>query len=276
MQQQDSFHDDVVKVQRAGLAHLFFVQLVHVRDLFAEVVARGVRGKLFRGHQLVLGARDHADDRARVVGLGVEVQLLEHVRDHALFIVLIVDGEGGLVAQQVAVPPQDAQAGGVEGVRPDRGGGFFVVQRSGQALAQLARGLVGEGDRDDLPRLCRMHGAQPLSARAVFRLGVGQVFGQEQQVVIGRALGRIFAFQPLPKAQDVDDAVDEHGGLAAARPRQNEQGAFGREHSLALLFIQAGEALLDDRAPHGGVFEVKFSRFHGFPRFVWRYKNSIA
>ena len=82
-----------------------------------------------------------------------------------------------------------------------------------------------------------MHGAQPLSARAVFRLGGGQVFGQKEQVILGRALGRVFAFQPLAEAQDVDDAIDEHGGLAAACPRQDEQGAFGREHGLALLFI---------------------------------------
>ena len=174
------------------------------------------------------------------------------------------------------MPPQDAQAGGVEGVRPDRGGGFLVVQRGGQALAQLARGFVGEGDRDDLPGLGRVHGAQLLGARAVFRFGVGQIFGQEQQVFFGRACGRVLARQPLSEAQDIDDAVDEHRGLAAARARQDEQGAFGSEHGLALLVIQVRESLLNDRAPHGGVFQIEFGRFHWFPRFVMEIRNQYS
>ena len=73
LKQQHGFHDDVIKVERTRLAHLLFVQFIDVRHLFTEVVACGICGKLLWRHQLVLGAANHTDNRARVKGLRVEV-----------------------------------------------------------------------------------------------------------------------------------------------------------------------------------------------------------
>ena len=126
LQQQHGFHDNVVKVERASLAHLLFVPLVHVRNLFAEVIPCSVGGELLRGHQLVFRARDHADDRARIEGFRLKVQLLEHVCDHTLFVILVVDGKRRIEAQQIVIPPQDAQASGVERVRPNVAGRLLV------------------------------------------------------------------------------------------------------------------------------------------------------
>ena len=172
--------------------------------------------------------------------------------------------------------PQDAQAGGMERIGPDGGGGFFISQRGLQALAQLARGLVGERDRDDLPRLCRMHGAQPLRVFPIFRLGGGQVFSEEQQVLLGGACRRIGAVQPLAKAQDIDDAVDEHGGFAATRARKDKQRPLGGKYRLALLFVQGRKALLYNGAPYGRVLQVEFGRFHRFPRFMMEIQNQYS
>ena len=132
---------------------------------------------------------------------------------------------------------QNAQAGCVEGVRPDSGRGFLVTEGKFQTLAQLTRGLVGERDRNHLPRAGGIHRAQVLRAGAVLRFRIGQVFGQEQQIVLGRPVGRIGIVQSVTELENVDDAVDEHGRLAAARPRQDEQRTLGLIDSLALLVV---------------------------------------
>ena len=74
---------------------------------------------------------------------------------------------------------QNAQAGCVEGVRPDSGRGFLVTEGKFQTLAQLARGLVRERDRNHLPRAGGIHRAQVLRTGTVLWVRVGQVFGQE-------------------------------------------------------------------------------------------------
>ena len=86
---------------------------------------------------------------------------------------------------------QNAQAGGMEGVRPDSGRDFLVTEGKFQTLAQLTRGLIRERDRNHLPRASGIHRAQVLRAGAVLRLRVGQVFGQEQKIVLGCPVGRI-------------------------------------------------------------------------------------
>ena len=132
---------------------------------------------------------------------------------------------------------QNAQAGRVEGVRPDSGRGFLVTEGKFQTFAQLTRGLVGERDRNHLPWASGIHRAQVLRAGTVLWFRVGQVFGQKQQIVLGRPVGRKFTFQSVAELENVDDAVDEHGRLAAACTRQDEQRAFGLIDSLALLVV---------------------------------------
>ena len=132
---------------------------------------------------------------------------------------------------------QNAQAGRVERVRPDSGRGFLVTEGEFQTLAQLTRGLVRERDRNHLPRPSGIHRAQTLRAGTVLRLGIGQIFGQEQQIVLGGPVGRILVCPSVTELENVDDTVDERGRLAAARTRQNEQRTVGLVDSLALLVV---------------------------------------
>ena len=125
----------------------------------------------------------------------------------------------------------------MERIRPNVACRLFVGQCCQQTVAQFARRLVGERDGDDLPRARGIDRTQLFGAGAVFRLGSGLVFGEEEQVLLGRTLGSKFARQPLAKAQDVDDTVDEHSGLAAACARKDEQRAFGGEHRFALAVV---------------------------------------
>ena len=76
-----------------------------------------------------------------------------------------------------------------------------------------------------------------LRAGTVLRLRIGQVFGQEQQIVLGRPVGRIGIVQSIAELENVDDAVDEHGRLAAACTSQDKQRTLGLIDSLALLVV---------------------------------------
>ena len=275
LEQQHGFHDDVVEIERTRLFHFLFVLAVDIRDLFAEIVAGRIGSELLRRHELILRAADHAHHGARIERLGVEVQFFHHIRDDALFVVLIVDGERALEAQQVDMPAKNAQAGGMEGIRPDCARGLLITERKLESLAQLAGGLIGEGDGDHLPRLCRTHRAQVLGPRPVFRLRVIEVFCEKQQIVIrcpfrGKRVGKA-----LSEAQQIDDAVDEYGSFSAARARKDEQGAVCLENRFALPGVELFKALLDDRLSNGCVFHIKFGRFHICPRFVMKiYKIS--
>ena len=237
LQQQHGFHDNVVEIQRTGLFHGLFVIAVDVCDLFTEVVTGGIRAELTRGHQLVLRAGDHAHHGSRIEILGIEIELFHYVENDALLVVLIVDGERALKAEQINMLAQDAQAGCVEGVCPDSGRGFLVTKGKFQTLAQFTRSLIRERDRNHLPWASGIHRAQVLRAGAVLRFRIGQVFGQEQKIVLGRPVGRIGIVQSIAELENVDDAVDEHGRLAAACTRQNEQRTLGLIDSLALLVV---------------------------------------
>ena len=120
---------------------------------------------------LVLGVERldrHVDHVAQVVGLGEELAGLEHVagtgeghvteRDAALGIddrengvdVGVVEHEEALgVAHGRRVLLEDRHAEAVEGVDVAR---VVVAGQSVDALAHLVRGLVGEGDAEDVPR----------------------------------------------------------------------------------------------------------------------------
>ena len=64
---------------------------------------------------------------------------------------LVVDREVRAVAEPLGLAAQDSPAGGVEGEDPDRAGDR--PEHPLEALAHLLRGLVREGDREDLVRL---------------------------------------------------------------------------------------------------------------------------
>ena len=221
--------DDVVKVQGTGLPQAALVLHVNFGDLGQAVVPRLLAlGQILVG-QLhgVLGPGDipqHGPGRELLV---VQVQVLQAVLDDPDGVVGVVD-----------VPAQDAHAGGVEG------GGPHVLrlrpQHFGQAVLQLPGGLVGEGDGQNGPGGGGLQAAQALLPRLVLR-GRGDFSGgvvlQKGQVVGGHPLGHLLAVRPPAVLHQVGDAVDEHGGLAAPRPGQQEEGPLGGQHRLLLLRV---------------------------------------
>ena len=70
----------------------------------------------------------------------------------------------------------------------------------------------------------------------------------------------------LAIADQVGNAVDQHGGFAAARAGQHQQGALGREHGLLLAAVHAGEVPLHHLLAQAAQFV--FGNVHGFAAFL--------
>ena len=159
LQKRHGVVNDVVKVQGIGGMKLFGVGSVYLGDAaHFPVVFRGVSfGEVLRALVFVLGTADHSQDALWLEGFLVQVLLLHDVLDDPLGVIGIVNGEVLVKSDAVNVPPQDADAGGVEGGGPDVVG--LGAQPGGQAVLQLSRRLVGKCNSDDLPRTGHIHGA---------------------------------------------------------------------------------------------------------------------
>ena len=150
-QQVGRHHEQVVEVECVGSQQPALVQRVDVGDALAERV-RPVAGVLAEGlevDQLGLGLTDDALHRPRRQPLLIEAELGGDHLDEPARVGVVVDGEGGAVAQPVSVGAQDAQAGRVEGRDPHLLGGR--PDQFGHPRAHLARRLVGEGDGENAP-----------------------------------------------------------------------------------------------------------------------------
>ena len=118
-----------------------------------------------RQDQLVL---QRADLRVELAGrepLRVEVEVAADPVGEAGRVGLVVDREARPVAEQRRLAAQDPRARGVEGRHP-----HAVADRAdelGDPLAHLARGLVGERDREDLERRRRRARATRYASRCV-------------------------------------------------------------------------------------------------------------
>ena len=202
-------HDDVVEVERVGLAQPPLVLGVDLRQglvlvgaarLLRVLVGRDPAGVLLLVDELVLEVADPVAHGPRREALGVEVEVAHDERDEPLAVGGVVDGEAALHADLRRLAAQDAHARRVEGHDPHR-----LRPRPDEVLDPLAHlrgGLVGEGDREDLPRL--------------------------------RAAG----------GEQVGDAVREHPGLARARAGDDEQGAALVQDGLALGGVESRHELL--------------------------------
>ena len=157
----EDLEEQVVEVERVLLAHALLVAL---RDLDVDVLLHAARAEavptgLALAAAVLLGADPAADD-GRAELLGVVTQLLDDLLDEAVAVRRVVDREvPGVPVEDLDLAPQDPGAHRVERTDPGAaraaGGGSGLGRPARDealnALAHLARGLVGEGDRQDLP-----------------------------------------------------------------------------------------------------------------------------
>ena len=247
-QQFHRFQNDVVKVQRVRLVQPRLILGVDLRDLLHAVIARdgGRLVKLRRGLHLVLGPADDGEGQPRRECLFIHLKIAQHVLDDALGVCRVVDREAGRVAlQPVDVPPQNAAAGRVERHRPDVEG--LRPQHAFEPLLQLVGRLVCKRDRDDRPRrggMQRRERLGPLLHGLVARLEIGF---EKFDVLIRDIVRDLIRIRRLAERDEVRDAVDEHGRLAAARAGQQQQRPLRGHDRAALHLVQARKTPGDDR-----------------------------
>ena len=144
----------------------------------------------------------------------------------------------------------------MEGLGPD----VFCHRAAGrfQPFFQFACRLVGKSDGDDLPGPGYIHCAQVHDVFGHIGLGVRQIGRHRLQIDVGGPRRGTGVFVAPAVLQQVDDPVDEHSGLAAARASQQQQRALGAKHRLPLLVVEGGKILLDDGLAQRAVFHIKF------------------
>ena len=116
----------------------------------------------------------------------------------------------------------------------------LVAELRLKAALDLPRRLVGEGDGEDLIGLC---GIESERAERRVELLLWRVFlcrerfkrfGERAEDVLRRQEGGMVG---VAEAHEKRDALDEHGGLAAAGAGKHQKRPFGMEDGLALFVV---------------------------------------
>ena len=264
LQQRDGVVNDVVKVQGIGGAELLLISGVDLGDpgIFPIVCCLRLFAEHLRPLIAVLGGADSREDAADGEGLFVQILLLQNILDDPLGVIGIVDGEVLVKANAVNVPPQDADAGGVERGGPHIVGGGAKTGR--QPLLQFSRRLIGEGDGDDLPWPGGVHCTEPVDPANLVTVWPIRKLLQKREVLLRGPVRHLIAVAAPAIGQKVVDPLDEHGGLAAARPRQQQEGSLGGHGPLTLHGVQPGQIPGDHRFPGGHIplFKISHTVLH--------------
>ena len=261
LQQRDGVVNDVVKVQGIGGAELLLIGGVDLGNAGIFPIVCGLRlfAEYLRPLVAVLGGADGGEDAADGEGLFVQILLLQNILDDPLGVIGIVNGEILFKTDAVNVPPQDADAGGVEGGGPDVVGGRAKTGR--QPVLQLPGRLVGKGDGNDFPWTGDIHGAEPVDPTDLVGVRPLRKMLQKVQICLCGPVRHLVAVAAPAVSQQVIDPLDQHGGLAAAGAGQQQKRAFRGHGSLPLHGVQPGKVTGDDRFPGGNISLFKVS--HG-------------
>ena len=142
------------------------------------------------------------------------------------------------------------------------GGGPHIVgggSKAGrQPLLQFSCRLVGEGDGDDLPWPGGVHGTEPVDPADLVTVWPIREVLQKVQILLRGPVGDLVAVAASAIGQQVVDPLDQHSGLAAARPRQQQEGTLGGHGPLTLHGVQSGQIPGDHRFPgsHIPLFKI--------------------
>ena len=151
------------------------------------------------------------------------------------------------IAETVAVAAQDAGTDRMEGAGPDVQ--RFIAQKGPQTVFELVRGLVGEGDGQDLPGLCGVHREQVLYIEGQLLEFAVEIVLHELHVGFGDRAAELIGLVRLAVFDDVGDAVDEDRGLPRPGAGQDQERTFRRRDRLQLPVVHPGEFPFDDLTP---------------------------
>ena len=98
--------------------------------------------------------------------------------------------------------------------------------------------LFVKGHGEHLPRRRRLHRAELPHPAALVCGRLSGIILKESEIVLRRTGGDLAAVAPAAIGQKICDAVDEHGRLAAAGSREQQQRPLRRQDAAPLLRIQ--------------------------------------
>ena len=142
--------------QIAEIGGIERLQPLLIGDVELLALAVGEAGRfpgrhLLGGEPAVLPAvQDHGEDARRPAFI-VDLLGFQELLDQPDLVVDVENGEVALEAHQLGMPAQDFHADRVEGADP-RHALDDLPDHEADAVLHLARGLVGEGDREDFRR----------------------------------------------------------------------------------------------------------------------------
>ena len=145
-----------------------------------------------------------------------------------------------------------------------------LPQHGGEALLQLSGSLVGKGDGNNIPGICRLQGTQPVCTVQLLLGGLGGQVFQKIYILILDLSRDLPAVRSPAIAQDVGNSVDEHGGLAAPGTGQQQQGTFRGQYGFPLHIVQkrkTGSNIVSAGGQKSGIqFIIHRSTYHFFLR----------
>jgi hypothetical protein len=211
LQERDRLHDQIIEVERVRRPQPRLVDGIDLGDPPLVLVRRALRG-VVRAPQLVLEVRDLRGQPARGELLGVQVEVARDEPDEAAGVVRVVDGELAAHPEVLGLPAQDADAHRVERRHPH--GRRAAPDQRVDPLLHLRGGLVGEGDRHDLPGVHVALGEQPADAVGehprLARAGAGDDEQRRAGVHDGLDLARV---EPLQQCRSAGGAGLHGGGV---------------------------------------------------------------
>ena len=143
-------HEKIVKIQRIIFAQKALVFLIGHADLLLAETDTVVFLPEHKGSQkLVFGSGNTGEDLPLPQVFCVDAESLAGLLHQCLLIIGIIDRESRLIAQQINVAPQNADAHGMESGDPDSMG--ISSQDLIHPLPHLTGSLVGKGDRENIP-----------------------------------------------------------------------------------------------------------------------------
>jgi hypothetical protein len=197
LQRQRHLHQQVVEVQRLLPLQDALVRGVGLRDLARAVVAGGL-GEPLRVHQLVLRVADLGVHGGGLEVLVVQPGLGDRRLDRTALVVGVPDDERGVHAAVGRVAAQEHRAERVEGADHQAAAtGQARGQHRLDARAHLARGLVGERQRQDVPRRHAVGDQERHASRDHARLAAAGAGQHQERAVDVRHRGALVLGQAL-------------------------------------------------------------------------------
>ncbi len=251
LQKPDGIVNKIVEVHSSGVAQVPGVCRADLRGADAADIAGallGGHGVLRRDERALIPARrgEHGLWREHLV---VHVLITQNALHNGKAVCLIVDRKALRKAETVGIAAQDAHARAVERERPDIAPD--LPELSFQAAFQLVGGLVRKGDREHLPRRCRINGAHAADIVRHAHASCGSVFQRSEHFLI-RTGGKLSRVGAAAELQDVGHAVDQNRCFPAAGAREQQKRALRCQNGFALLRVQIDVFFFNDLPPCGG------------------------